>query len=223
MTIGIAVAFHDAIVLVADGRQADAEKVHSDQAQKVVKVREDLGLITAGIVMATNRALAWILNPPGLPAEAPAIERELGNMVFAAGSSVLQMVRPEDRHLPQLKAALIAAGFDAQSAFVVGALFGSGMPKASTNLARSDPTDIKSIVFGGEDTGARARFDAIVRVHLAQFRGGLINSAVMIPVLLETAADAIRHAAGRDQSIGGRMQYLILRRGFPAETGFIDS
>ena len=60
MTILIAVALHDTVLMLADGRRANKIEVITDQATKIVALRDDLTLAVSGAEIGTDMAEATL-------------------------------------------------------------------------------------------------------------------------------------------------------------------
>lgn len=75
-------------------------------------------------------------------------------------------------------------------------------------------------MLGGEDVGAHEHFNTAVFRIAAGLGARLTDSTVALPLLLDAAERTVRFAEERDRTIGGRIQYRILRPGQPTEQGF---
>lgn len=221
MSIGIAVATQDSVLLMADGRQSDGIAVLNDTAEKIVALRVDISLIVFGVVLGTDLATAWLRQPGALPNDAEAIATRLQDFAFASGLHVLQRVSPQERQMPRLKVGLIAGGLDTEGPFIAGALYGSGMTAAARVLARGSATAPKFIVLGGEETGSQAKFQEELDGVYSKLGQATNQSEGLHSLLLAAGTRTVRFAQARDSTIGGQIQWSILRADRPPETGFI--
>jgi len=220
VTIGIAVALHDSVLLVADGRRSDAYHVHTDQAEKVILLRDDVGLIVFGAEIGTDMAVSWISKPGALPNHASDVAKQVADFAFAAGGYLLQLIIPEQRTMPNLKVGLVAGGIDTDGPYLAAGLYGSLMERPDSALVRGAHGVPQRIVLGGEQANAQGHFDCAALEVLRALGEHAADSEVLLPQLLLAAQDTVRYAETQDRTIGGRIQYRILRRGLPSETGF---
>lgn len=222
MTIGIVVALRDAVLLVADGRRGDAYRVHTDEADKIVWVREDLAVTTFGVEMGTDMAVAWMRNPGGLSRNGVEVSDQLADIAWAAATSVLQRVPEGDRTMPHMKVGLIAAGFDEdEGGYIAAGLFGSLMDKKMQAFQRAATGQVQFIVLGGEGADAQAQFGMAVKQHVDASDPLGLSAPPSVTALVMAAQRVVRSAAAQDRTIGGRGRYMILRRGNSIEQGFL--
>ncbi len=220
MTIGIAVALHDSVLLVADGRRSDAYRVHSDETEKVMQLRDDLGLIIFGAEIGTDMAIASLRIPGELPNDALAVAEKLKGLALGCASYVLALVIPEDRSMARIKVGLVAGGFDTGGPYLTGSLYGADMKGPDSTLLRAYRGGVQRILLGGEDAGAHEYFDRAAQHVLVTLGARANDSTVLLPHLLNVAESTVRYAAARDRTIGGRIMYHVMRPGKPIEVGF---
>jgi hypothetical protein len=220
MTIGIALALHDCVLLVADGVTSTEDEVTTREAEKIVPLRDDVALIVFGAEIGTKKALTWICESGGLPRDADAARHDLNTFVYGGGRYVLQSVPLEQRTSPRLKVGLIAGGIDTNGPYIAGAIYGSGMNQPSSDLARSISREPQQIILGGESIGAHEHFKNAAGIVTKTLGPLADDSKVLLPYLLDVAEQTVRFAEARDRTIGGRITYRILRPNQPPETGF---
>lgn len=219
MTILMAIALSDAVVLMADGRRANKVEVITDAAEKIVPLRDDLMLAVSGAEIGTDLATAELRR--GAAASAAELVQQFNGLVLGCATHVMSLITPETRSQTHIKVGLLAAGFDTAGPFLAGALYGDGMQAAGSVLARPEANTPRYVVLGGEEVGAegdfRQRLTRVVGQVLQPSAGG---SNRWSP-LLAAGAETIRLAAQRNSSIGGRIQYRVLQRGRSAQAGFL--
>lgn len=217
MTIGIATATTDTVLLVADGRQTTAEETVSDTVEKINVLREDLALISFGVGFSTDMVLKWMKHEK-VPRGADEFSAYLRDRVWAAGSSLLQQLSPESRISDRMKVGLVGGGADSEGPYITGSLFGANMESAASVTSRCVNSPFVYIVLGGEDLGSSAFFQELAQRSIAD----AIQPEAIIETLLRVAITTVRFATSGDRTIGGRIQFTILRQGQLPQTGFID-
>lgn len=217
MSIGIAVAVGDAVLMVADGRRSNAYEVLTDDAQKIVELANSRAVIEFGAVMASAAVVNELKASSHLLLAGDDLVSSLTRMVQNAGTLLVASVIPESTDMSRIKVGLLAGGIDADGPYVGGALFGHGMSVPSAILARPTPTP-QFIVLGGEECGAKEYFeDELERAY----RVSGADQTTFISMAKRAAKSTVRHAASRDRTIGGRVQYCVLRHEQPVQRGFL--
>lgn len=217
MSIGIAVAIGDAVLLVADGRQSDAFTVHTDEAQKIVDLAKSLAVIQFGAVMASVTVLDELRAVSPLPTVGSEFMNFLTTSVCKAGANLVAAVIPGSADMSRIKVGFLVGGFDADGAYVGGALFGHGMSEPSELLVRPSPTP-QFIVLGGETCGAEAYFKRDLE---RAYRVSGSDQSTFVCMIKRAAKKTIHYAASHDQNIGGRVQYCVLQREQANQRGFL--
>lgn len=217
MTIGIAIATTDTVLLVADGRQSTAEETVSDTAEKIHVLRDDLALISFGVGFSTDMVLQWMKHEK-VPRGAVEFSAYLRDRVWAAGSSLLQQLSPESRISDRMKVGLVGGGADSEGPYITGSLFGANMESAASETSRCVNSTFVYMILGGEDVRSSDFFEELAKQSIAS----TTQPESIIPTLLRVAITTVRFAASGDRTIGGRIQFTILRQGQLPQTGFID-
>ena len=217
MTIGIAIATSDTVLLVADGRTTCAGKVDSETTEKITVIRDDLAVISFGAVICSSLALQWV-QQGGAPVVGDEMATRVHGCVFADGSSVLQRVIPDPVTPLKLRVGLIAGGIDTNGAYLTGAVFSSETRETSSSTSRCVDTTLIRFVLGGEEAGASAYFDDLVK---RTFASGVSDHRTIIPTLLQVAAQTVIFAGQTDPTIGGRIAFTLLRQGHLPQSGFL--
>jgi len=202
VSILIAVALNDVVILMAGGA--------SGPDDKVVELRNNLAVAFAGPKVGTDVAMLDLRK--FTPRLAPNIVNELKRVAFGG----VRHAKEQGAAGP-MKIGFIGAGFDSHGGFVAGAAYEDGMDKPDAVLVRAlDRVAFTAI--GGEKSGAQAHFAEKLS---ALFPDGKRpdDRALLIASLLDAGTQTIRFA---DPS-AGRIQYRALHRGSAAETGFLET
>jgi len=208
MSIGIAIALNDMVLLVADGRRPAGNGATLQPAEKIMTFDSALAVIEYGNDAGARAASTQLQQ--GLPA-AP------------AGRGVTDLIidtvqRAGAAGAPGTLVGLIAGGIDAEGAYVSGAVFGPGMQAPKTDLARPGRSDMQFVVLGGESIGAKAFF-ANLASRAMSASGDDANG--LLVMLQRAAKKTIRHAANRDLAASGRVEWRLLVKGKPASAGYL--
>lgn len=215
MSIGIAVAIGDAVVLVADGRQSDAYTVHTDEARKIVNLAQSISVIEIGAVMASTSVLDELRDVSPLPTAGGDFMKLLTESVRRAGAHLVSVVAPGSTDMSRIKVGFLTGGFDAGGAFIGGALFGHDMSEPSAQLVRPAPTP-QFIVLGGETCGAEAYFE---RELERAYRACGSDQSTFVNMVKRAAKRTVHYAASHDRTIGGHVRYCVLRREQTSQCG----
>jgi hypothetical protein len=217
MTIGIAIATSDSVLLVADGRHSAGDEAVSDSAEKIKVLRDDLAVITFGVTSGTDIALQWLQE--GIPALADDVAACVRHCVYAGASAVLNTLPPEQRTISRMKVGLVGGGIDAKGPYITGSLFGSNMDSPDTETARYNIPPCAHLILGGERVGASAHFERLAN-HAFPTRAR--DTTDVISTLRQLAIQTVKFAANADPTIGGRIQFTLLKQGQLPQTGFVD-
>ncbi|MEC4720512.1 hypothetical protein RY831_15220 [Noviherbaspirillum sp. CPCC 100848] len=217
MSIGIAVAIGDVVLMVADGRRSNAFSILTDQAEKIVDLNDSLVVIEFGAVMASTNVVDELRADSRLPVAGREFMDLLTRSIHSAGAFLVAAVIPDSTNLSRIKVGLLAGGVDADGAYIGGALFGHGMSEPSRLLLRPNSTP-QFIVLGGETCGAQEYFEREIG---RAYRASGTDRATLISMLKRAAKKTVRYAATHDNTIGGRVQYRILQPEHPTQSGFL--
>lgn len=218
MTIGIGIATNNGILLIADGRTTDEHDILSDETKKISLLRNNLAVIKFGVVAGTTHALSQF-ELQAIPQDMEALVHKIDGQVFESGNMVLEMVGAE-RTNARMKVGLVAGGIGPEGPFLAASLYGSLMGRPDTHKAVGGKGKIERMMLGGAGAGALAHLDSQLQ---ALVDSGEIDSPDIFASLLSAARRTIRYAGLSDRKIGGRIQYLVMRKGEAPELAFIDS
>ena len=185
----------------------------------MVPLRDNLTLAVSGAEIGTDMAEAELRRMAA--ASAPELAAQLAALAFGCASHVIALISPETLAQAHVKVGLLAGGFDAIGPFLVAGLFGTGMERPDSVVARGAQADPQFIVLGGEGLGAQGHFENGLVIAILGLGARGVDGAAVAPLVLKVGEETIRFAAERDRTIGGRIQYRVLRRGHPAEAGFL--
>jgi hypothetical protein len=217
VSIGIVAATADAVLLVADGRQSDAQNVLTDQAQKVVEINERLAIIEIGVLMSSNAVTAKLKGVVGVQTGDEYIIL-IRDIVREEGLSLFPRIAPGTGDMTRLKVGLLAGGIDDQGPFIGGAVFGHDMQDPHVQFYRPQPGSGQFVCLGGEVANAGGYFGSLAA---RAFKLASSDANGLIVMLQRAARKTVQHAARADRSIGGRIQYRVLTRRAPARAGFL--
>jgi hypothetical protein len=192
VSILLAVAVGDVVVLMAEGGE-------------IVALRENLALALSGPKVGTELAANELRN--FTPALAPNVLSQLKRVSFGAASHAAGLNGGGAR------ISLLAAGFDAHGAFVTGAKYEGALPKPESVLVRALDA-VAFTVMGDDAAGTQAQFAAKLSSLFPEGKLPEADRAQLASLLLDAGTETIRSAAP-----GSQVDYRILRRGQPAETG----
>lgn len=215
MSIGIAVAFENAVLLVADGRRSNAFEVVTDDAKKIVEINALQAAIEFGAVMASAPVVEQMKTREQPIGGGDTIEF-LTRVVYEAGADLIAKIAPgsSDR---TIKVGIVVGGFDLEGPYVGGVIYGQDMTEPSKTLDRPSPMP-QYIVLGGEDCGAREYFSSELE-RAYRFSAG--DQASFMSMAKRAAKKTVRYASSNDKTIGGRVQFWMLERGGQSQTGFL--
>lgn len=218
MSLGIAIAVNDTVLLIADGRRSTASALITDRAEKIMQVNGALAVIECGDPAGANVAVAQLRGAVTASSSGRDVTNTIVDSVRKTAMSLLASVSPGTADMSRMNVGLVAGGIDAEGVYVGGAMFGHGMAAPATDLARPGPGELQFVVLGGEAVGAKAYF-----VELASRAMNVSgNDPHGLLIMLQRAAKkTIQYAASRDPSIGGRVQCLILAKGQLARASYL--
>jgi hypothetical protein len=218
MTIVVAVALPEAVVLMADGRHANQVEIITDSAQKIFALGDRLALGVCGAVMGTDLAVEDLRRAQ--PGDLQALADRLSYLSQACARHVLSLVIPETQASAHIKVGLIAGGFEGNQAFLAGGLFGTGMASPDRQVRLATDCEPQAMVLGGEGVGANRFFlDRLTETLTQESRSGGLHSEAWVSAILAAGASTIRYASEHDRTIGGRRHFRILRRNGPEQSG----
>jgi hypothetical protein len=218
MTVVIAVALQDAIVMVADGRHSNSVEVISDSAQKIFSLNEGQLLAVCGAVIGTEMAVAELAR--AAPVNAEDLGNQLAHLSRTSAEHVIRLVTPDTQGSTRLKVGLIAGGFSEGRSFLAGGLFGSGMVEPDRQVRFATAEEPQQMVLGGEEVGSVQYFiDRLTDELRLRIQSGPVNAEGWIAAILLAAAITIRHVAEHDATVGGRISYRVLHRGQAEQAG----
>lgn len=219
MTILVAVALHDTVVVMADGRRSNSIEVITDSALKVVPLRDDLTLAVSGAQIGTDMAEAILRRSAAR--SALELRSQFANLALQCSSYVMGLITPETRAQAHVKVGLLAGGFEGTRSFLVAGLCGTGMARPDSVAVFAVQGSPQYIVLGGETAGAQEYFEERLRSVVGSMGDGGAANASLRASILAAGHETIRWAAERDASIGGKIQFRTLRLGQPEETGLL--
>lgn len=97
MTIIIAIALQDAIVMVSDGRNSDSVEVLSDSAQKIFSLNGGQLLGVCGAVVGTEMAVAELTQ--SAPVDAESLGNKLAYLSRTCAEHVIDLSPPTPKAL----------------------------------------------------------------------------------------------------------------------------
>ncbi len=219
MTILFAAALSDCVVMMADGRRAMSVAVRTDVAEKVLPLNDRLTLAVGGAQAGTDYAAGILRN--GVPDSAPGIERHLTLVTRLAVQHVMNQLSPEAIAQTSVDVALLVAGFDAGGPFIVGGAHSNRMTAPIVlNRQVSLLEGEQFVVWGGEDSGARAYFLKRLLLEVRRLGDQAGQRVPLIEAILLAGKQTIDHLSRRHAGIGGQMQFRVV---FPDQepiTGF---
>ena len=208
MSIGIAIALNDMVLLVADGRRPTADGASLQPAEKIITLDSALAVVEYGIDTGARTASTQLQQTLAASTTGRSVTDAIVDIVQRTGAA----------GAPGTLVGLIAGGIDADGAYVSGAVFGPGMQAPKTDLARPGRGEMQFVVLGGESIGAKAFFvDLATRAMNAS--GNDVNG--LLVMLQRAARKTIRHAAHRDLAATGRVEWRLLVKGKPASAGYL--
>ncbi|OWQ47866.1 hypothetical protein CDL60_04520 [Roseateles noduli] len=218
MTIVIAVALPDAIVMVADGRHSNSIEVVSDSAQKIFSLNESQILGVCGAVIGTEMAIAKLSQ--SAPSDAESLGNQLAYLSRVCAEHVIRLVTADTEGSKHLKVGLIAGGFSEGRSFLAGGLFGSGMVEPDRQVRYASSEEPQQMVLGGEEVGSVQYFiDRLTDELRLRVQSGPVDAEVWVAAIIRAAELTIRHVAEHDSTVGGRISYRVLRRKQAEESG----
>lgn len=205
MSIGIAIALNDMVLLVASGRRPGSNLA---PAEKISALGDTLAVVEYGDDTGARSAAGHL----GQTVTASSTGRTVTDMI------VDTVQRTGAAGAPGKLVGLIAGGIDAEGAYVSGAVFGPGMEAPKTDLARPGRGEMQFVVLGGESIGAKAFF---VNLASRAMNASGDDANGLLVMLQRAAKKTIRHAANRDLAASGRVEWRLLVKGKPASAGYL--
>jgi hypothetical protein len=217
MSIGIAVAIGDLVLMVADGRRSNAFAVQTNEADKIIQLSESRALIEFGVVMASASAVEELATASPRLTSGGELIACLSTAVRKAGARLVSVVLPDSTDMSRIKVGLLAGGIDAAGPYVGGALYGHGMNEPSVLLVRLNPAP-QWIVLGGEACGAQKYFRH--EIERAYGASGT-DQNTFLTMAKRAAKKTVTHAASHDRTIGGRVQYCVIQHEQQLQRGIL--
>jgi hypothetical protein len=205
MSIGIAIAVNDMVLLVADGRRPAGSIT---PAEKIMPLHDALAIIEYGHDAGARAAATQVQQAVTLASTARSLTDTIVDTVQRTGAA----------GAPGTLVGLIAGGIDGEGAYVCGAVFGPGMAAPKTDLARPGRGEMQFVVLGGEAIDAKAFFTNLAS-RAMNVSGDDANG--LLVMLQRAAKKTIRHAANRDLAASGRVEWRLLVKGKPATAGYL--
>lgn len=210
MSIGIAIALNDRVLLVADGRHPGSQLAPTDRPEKITAPGDTLAVIEFGDDASARNAATQL--------QQAATASMNGRAIIDAIVEIVQRNGAPLREVAGKQVGLIVGGLDAEGAWVGGAVFGHGLAAPLTQLARPGKDELQFVVLGGEPVGAKAFFTDLA--SRAMSASG--DDAQGLLVMLQRAAKkTIRHAANRGYATAGRVEWRLLVKGQPTRAGYL--
>lgn len=216
MTVLLTAAFHDAVILVADGRVGNAFHVKDDNSQKLIPLGENFVLGLSGAELATDMAVQNLRTASFRSAEQ--WESALTAQALGCGQALINLVIPATLN-DRMKIGLLAGGIDAQGTYIVGAIYGYGMEKPNSLLNRVVSGGMRYQMVGGESIGSSSIFESLVQPCLSDADLSAPTTTELHEQIIASAAETIRRVAQADQGVGGRIHFHVLRKGQTPRTG----
>ena len=208
MSIGIAIALNDMVLLVASGRRPSGTLAPTERPEKMTAFGDALAVVEYGDDTGARSAAVELGQTVTASITARSVTDTIVDTVQRTGAA----------GAPGTLVGLIAGGIDAEGAYVSGAVFGPGMAAPKTDLARPGPGEMQFVVLGGESIGAKAFF-ANLASRAMHASGDDANG--LLVMLQRAAKKTIRHAANRDLAASGRVEWRLLIKGKPASAGYL--
>jgi hypothetical protein len=205
MSIAIAIAANDTVLLVAAGPRLSIHPAGTGRVEKIVTLGDTLAVIEFGDETSARAALAQVRQATTATATARTITDTIVESVAQHGLSGTQV-------------GLVVGGVDTQGAWVGGAMFGPGMAAPATDLTRPRPGELEFVVLGGEPAGAKAHFADMAR--RAMNAAGNDHAGLLV-MLQRAAKKTVQYAAARDPASGERAQFVLLAKGQAARAGYL--
>ncbi|HJP93788.1 MAG TPA: hypothetical protein VJ875_17645 [Pyrinomonadaceae bacterium] len=236
MTIGIASVLRDAAVLIADGRtnrfDLPGHPRVSDDAIKIFKVADSLLILTAGIAQVTQLALLLVESEYKPYLAAPAVVDLLNQSLEAAWKDFSEIPAGIDVNNPGLNGTLLVGGLDSSSSFIAKAtrhydgqaragwsatigmaLVGCSEDESEPNGVDPHPLPAVQITRGKNEDVAFDFFDNQMAKECCSATSA-DDVGEQISAVIRSGAATVKHM--ESQYVGGKIQYGIVRRGFPA-------
>lgn len=223
MTIGIGITLDDGVLLVADGRYTYPDgRPTVDNFDKFEPVTTSIRAIAFGERAATSIALQRLrqdlLNQHDEVSPEEVRRRVTDYLETSWNNLVDKLGEEEVLQREDMQAALLVGGLSANIPFITVARFTVDRKRGLT----SKPEDLlvttssDSIVLGGEKQEADVHFgieaQRAFEQHSASPGEGLEND--LVSALLNLAATTIRMVETSDETVGGTIRYMCIRRGY---------
>lgn len=210
MSIGIAIALNDMVLLVADGRHPGSQLAPTDRPEKITARGDTLAIIEFGDDVSARTAATQLQQAATASMTGRGITDAIVEIVQRSGTPL--------REVTGKQVGLIAGGIDAEGAWVGGAVFGHGLAEPLTQLARPGKGELQFVVLGGEPVGAKAFFTDLA--SRAMSASGDDGQGLLV-MLQRAAKKTIRHAANRGYATAGRVEWRLLVKGQPTRAGYL--
>ncbi len=208
MSIGIAIASNDMVLLVADGRRPSGNLAPTERLEKITPFGDALAIIEYGNDAGARSAALQLAQAVTASTTGRSVTDAIVDTVQGTGAA----------GAPGTLVGLIAGGIDAEGAYVSGAVFGPGMAAPKTDLARPGRREMQFVVLGGESIDAKAFF---VNLASRAMNASGDDPNGLLVMLQRAAKKTIRHAANRDLAASGRVEWRLLVKGKPATSGYL--
>ncbi|MEQ6436271.1 hypothetical protein V8Z74_14750 [Comamonas sp. w2-DMI] len=216
MTVLVAYALHDAVVLVADGRVSYPGEVITEDAVKWDVLNPSLTLGLSGVVDASSYARQVLSSCNAQSADE--WRDQIHATVIAAGNLLPRVDDPVA--MERLKVGIAGAGYDDEGFFVAATLFGPAMQAAHSQFIRGCVGTVKFVVVGGAD-GLDLQGHLTSQIRKLKIPSSTEPTAKVFHRQLAAAATtSIRYAARSDFSVGSKVRYTIKRRDLPDFSGW---
>ncbi len=217
MSIGIGLIIPDGVILVADGRRRYPQSDNShfiDDADKVNPLGDHIFTIPIGFVQVTELATPILKSSIKSISSPESIKDAVYTSLKIAWNQILMMLASDvDINHPTMRAALIVGGISQKEPFIAACLHGTGVDQKPLLIKDS----FNFIVIGGEEHESNFHFkkqlETIMKEEAWNFSEGPLNR--YIERILKAANNTIRHIGNLDNSIGGIVNYAIIRKDFP--------
>jgi hypothetical protein len=213
LTIGIAVCFEDAVLLIADGKVTQPyvnNRVITNDDDKITVFNQQLACIQFGITVTTSYAVNIISQNLR---EFETIDEVMQVITKAVTESwsLLQMAvsKSVDKTNPAFKEAIVVAGYVSNPAkFFIGGVLQT-LDSKPQQVVATMPNNF--ILLSHDDPKAKAIFKKYVsETELQAIRH--ITPDIRFNEYLDAAAKTIRDIEKIDLTIGGIVRYVILTK-----------
>lgn len=227
MTIGIAMIFAEAALLVADGRArrygVPGQPIATDDSNKIIQLGPNVGLIAAGMEDITNRALETVrynYQPRHSISEiCSLVDFSLEHTWKRA------ILSPEvDWNDRNLNGTFLVGGVLEGTSFItsIGHIHsGRPFPINVVTLPPNQDLPPQFVIACAEQQHAGDVFEQRVTEVLMQM-GPMVSFADKMKLVISAAAATIRYMQDRDPYIAGTIRYALIKSGGEFLTGIHD-